>query len=62
MAILTKKSPCSTPEILEMTKEFPELCSGCSSGTHVVNAGLSLKEMGIVEREWQKSEFIWVLV
>ena len=62
LEILKAKSPLTTAEILEMSKQLGDLCAGCSSGAHVVNAGLGLREKGVVRRKWVKSEFSWELL
>jgi len=62
LAILRKKNPATTKEIMAMRDLFPKLCSGCASGGDVVLAGKSLVERGIVERKWSSIGFIWTLV
>ncbi len=62
LAILKKKNPASTKEILAMRDLFPELCSGCASGGDVILAGKKLEEQGIVKKKWTKSGFMWELV
>ncbi|UJG42476.1 MAG: hypothetical protein K9W46_08730 [Candidatus Heimdallarchaeum endolithica] len=62
LAILRKKNPASTKDILALRDLFPELCSGCASGGDVILAGKKLVEEGIVERKWTSSGFLWELV
>ena len=62
LAILRKKSPATTKEILAMRDLFPKLCEGCSSGGDVILAGKELEEQGIIEKKWSSSGFIWELV
>jgi len=62
LAILRKKNPATTKEILAMRDLFPDLCAGCSSGGDVVLAGKKLVEKGYVERKWTPNGFVWKLV
>ncbi|MDH5401292.1 MAG: hypothetical protein OEZ01_12840 [Candidatus Heimdallarchaeota archaeon] len=63
IAILkSSKNSLSTQEILNMTENFPDLCQGCTSGTHVVSAGIKLAEEGKVIRSIAKGGFRWSLV
>ena len=63
IAILKKKNPATTKEIIAMRDLFPDLCAGCSSGGDVILAGKELVEEGIVEKKWIPSEgFIWKLL
>jgi len=31
-----------TNEILQLTKNYPNLCKGCSSGNHIISSGLEV--------------------
>ena len=62
LAILRKKTPATTKEILAMTDLFPDLCVGCSSGGDVILAGKELVDQGVLEREWTSQGFAWNLV
>jgi len=62
LAILRKKNPATTKDILAMRDLFPELCAGCSSGGDVILAGKALVEKGYVERKWTPRGFIWKLI
>ncbi|MHA1687025.1 MAG: hypothetical protein ACTSYD_11585 [Candidatus Heimdallarchaeaceae archaeon] len=62
LAILRKKNPATTKDILAMRYLFPELCAGCSSGGDVILAGKELVDRGIVERKWSRDGFLWKLV
>lgn len=62
LAILRKKNPATTKDILAMRDLFPELCAGCSSGGDVILAGKELVERGIVERKWSRDGFLWKLI
>ena len=62
LAILRKKNPATTKDILAMRDLFPELCAGCSSGGDVILAGKELVDRGIVERKWSRDGFLWKLV
>ena len=62
LKILTAQSEkLMTAEILQMTELFPNLCSGCKSGSHVIAAGQNLIKMGKVIREIGKGGFYWGL-
>ncbi|MHA2090585.1 MAG: hypothetical protein ACW98K_06975 [Candidatus Kariarchaeaceae archaeon] len=52
----------TTKEVLSTTKNFPKLCVGCSSGTHVISAGIELIEEGIVMKILGKGGYIWELM
>ncbi len=62
VAILKKKNPATTKEIMAMRDLFPELCAGCSSGGDVILAGKQLVEEGFVERKWTSEGFAWKLI
>ncbi|MCG3215773.1 MAG: hypothetical protein KAS63_03605 [Candidatus Heimdallarchaeota archaeon] len=62
LAILEKKNPATTKEILAMTDLFPDLCVGCSSGGDVILAGKELVDKGVLEREWTSKGFVWNLL
>lgn len=62
LAILKKKNPATTKEILAMTDLFPDLCVGCASGGDVILAGKELVDQGIIEREWTSKGFAWKLL
>ena len=62
IAILKKKNPATTKEIMAMRDLFPDLCAGCSSGGDVILAGKQLVEDGIVERKWTSEGFAWKLL
>ena len=51
----------TTSQILDYTKNYPDLCRGCSSGTQVISAGIQLMEMGLIKREIGKGGFKWSL-
>ncbi len=55
------KRKLRTAEILEYTTQFPDLCTGCNSGTEVISAGLELLRMGRINREIGKGGFLWSL-
>ncbi|MHA2248716.1 MAG: hypothetical protein ACXAD7_00070 [Candidatus Kariarchaeaceae archaeon] len=62
IAILKSESDSlTTKQILSKTSLFPELCIGCSSGSHVITAGISLCEKGLVNRKLGKGGYKWTL-
>jgi hypothetical protein len=62
IAILTHAGrSLTTKEVLSRTKNFPKLCVGCSSGTHVISAGIELIEEGIIMKKLGKGGYIWEL-
>lgn len=52
-------SSLSTQEILDNAKNFPELCTGCRSGTNVINAAMKLLKEGKISRKIAKGGFRW---
>ncbi len=59
--ILTKYGAQSTEEILSHVDEFPELCSGCRSGSYLIIAGRKLERKGHIVKKVSKGGFIWQL-
>ncbi|MCH8907012.1 MAG: hypothetical protein IH840_07975 [Candidatus Heimdallarchaeota archaeon] len=57
----SKTRKFTTSQILNATDLYPELCSGCKSGSHVITAGQSLIKQGKVLREVGKGGFYWSL-
>jgi hypothetical protein len=55
------KRKLRTSEILDHTKNYPDLCTGCNSGSEVISAGLELLRLGRVNREIGKGGFLWSL-
>ena len=51
-----------TQEILDLTDKFPELCTGCKSGSDVILAGMKLLKEGKINREIGKGGYYWFLV
>ncbi|MEK9716640.1 MAG: hypothetical protein VW394_07760 [Candidatus Heimdallarchaeota archaeon] len=50
-----------TNEILQLTKNYPNLCKGCSSGNHIISSGLELINIGLIEKKIAKGGFKWYL-
>ena len=51
----------STAQILAKTIDFPELCEGCSSGSHIISAGNVLVDKGVLLKELAKGGYRWFL-
>jgi hypothetical protein len=51
----------STAQILAKTIDFPDMCEGCSSGSHIIAAGNFLVEKGIITKELAKGGYRWFL-
>lgn len=52
----------STKQILDFAKLYPDLCYGCTSGSEVIMAGMSLMKKQQVERNIAKGGFRWSLM
>jgi len=52
----------TTSQILELTGQYPDLCQGCSSGSQIISAGISLVQLGKIKREVAKGGFVWILI
>ena len=61
MKSVTQDEGLSTAQILAKTIDFPDLCEGCSSGSHIISAGNILVEKGIMLKELAKGGFRWFL-
>ena len=52
----------TTSKILELSENFPDICSGCKSGNDVIAAGMRLIKKEKVIRTVGKGGFLWSLV
>ena len=52
----------STAQILAKTIDFPDMCEGCSSGSHIIAAGNLLTEKGKLSKNLSKGGYRWFLV
>ncbi len=58
----SKGEKLMTSQILELSDNFPEICSGCKSGSDVIAAGMRLIKKDKVKRSVGKGGFLWSLV
>ena len=52
----------TTSKILELSENFPDICSGCKSGNDVIAAGMRIIKKEQVIRIVGKGGFLWSLV
>jgi len=58
----SQSGPLKTSQLLELTDQFPDLCSGCKSGNDVIAAGMRLLKKDMIRRSVGKGGFLWSLV
>ena len=51
----------TTKEVLTDSKKYPELCIGCSSGSHVIAAGIELSKKAVLTKKFSKGGYVWTL-
>lgn len=59
--ILKYRNGVSTSEVLELSRRFP-ICNDCSTGAHVIAAGMKLIQKGLVNKELTENGYIWSLI
>ncbi|MHA1912297.1 MAG: hypothetical protein ACTSYA_11435 [Candidatus Kariarchaeaceae archaeon] len=52
----------STAQILAKTIDFPDVCEGCSSGSHIIAAGNMMVDKGVLRKELAKGGYRWHLI
>lgn len=60
LRILNSRSQSfTTIQLLDETRNYPELCSSCKSQSNIIAAALRLWRNGRIERTISKGGFVW---